>query len=128
MTCALAAAMESARRLEDLVVWQLASELSDQCDALARAPKAATNRRFCEQIRESSDSVAANLAEGFGRYLPKENASFVRIAKGSLIETRNWLLKGKRRNYWPVADYEAAWRLSSRTLKAGVSGILCVRR
>jgi four helix bundle protein len=101
-----------------LVVWQLASELSDRCDALARAPRAVANRKFCEQLRESSDSVPANLAEGFGRYLPKENAQFVRVAKGSLLEARSWLLQGKRRRYWPPADYEPAWRLSCRTLKA----------
>jgi len=110
--------MDPAQKLEDLVVWQLASELSDLCDTLARAPRASANRKFCEQLRASSDSVAANLAEGFGRYLPKENAHFVRIAKASLVETRSWLLQGKRRNYWPPADDERAWRLSCRTLKA----------
>jgi four helix bundle protein len=110
--------MQPAKKLDELVVWQLASELSDLCDALARAPRAAANRKFCEQLRESSDSVPANVAEGFGRYLPKENAHFVRVAKGSLLEARSWLLKGKRRRYWPEADYEHAWRLSCRTLKA----------
>ena len=110
--------MQPAQNLDELVVWRLASELSDLCDALARAPRAAANRKFCEQLRESSDSVPANVAEGFGRYLPKENAHFVRVAKGSLLEARSWLLKGKRRRYWPESDYEHAWRLSCRTLKA----------
>jgi four helix bundle protein len=110
--------MQPAQNLDELVVWQLASELSDLCDALARAPRAEANRKFCEQLRESSDSVPANVAEGFGRYLPKENAHFVRIAKGSLLEARSWLLKGKRRGYWPESEYEQAWRLSCRTLKA----------
>jgi four helix bundle protein len=76
-------------------VWQLASELSDLCDALAGAPRAAANRTFCEQLRESSDSVPANVAEGFGRYLPKENAHFVRIAKGSLLEARKLAAQGQ---------------------------------
>ena len=110
--------MQPAQKLEELIVWQLASELSDRCDALARSPRAAANRKFCEQLRESSDSVPANVAEGFGRYLPKENAQFVRVAKGSLLEARSWLLQGKRRRYWPESDYEHAWRLSCRTLKA----------
>ena len=110
--------MQPAQNLDELVVWQLASELSDLCDALARAPRAAANRKFCEQLRESSDSVPANVAEGFGRYVPKQNAQFVRVAKGSLLEARSWLLKGKRRRYWPDSDYEHAWRLSCRTLKA----------
>ena len=110
--------MQPAQNLDELVVWQLASELSDLCDALARAPRAAANGNFSEQLRASSDSVPANVAEGFGRYQPKENAQFVRVAKGSLLEARSWLLQGKRRSYWPEADYDRAWRLSCRTLKA----------
>jgi four helix bundle protein len=62
--------------------------------------------------------VSANLAEGFGRYYPRENAYFVRVAKASLAETQDALLKCRRRKYWPPADFERAWRLSCRTMKA----------
>ena len=50
-----------------------------------------------KQVVRSADSVAANISEGFGRYHYKENIHFCYIARGSLLETRTWLDKSKRR-------------------------------
>ena len=76
------------------------------------------------EVLRAAPRVQRQRARQRGRrvrpYLPKENAHFVRVAKGSLLEARSWLLKGKRRRYWPEADYDRAWRLSCRTLKAMV--------
>lgn len=38
------------------------------------------------QIRRSSVSITSNIAEGFGRYNPKEKRQFYLIAKSSLAE------------------------------------------
>ncbi|HJR59221.1 MAG TPA: four helix bundle protein [Vicinamibacterales bacterium] len=110
--------MEPARNIKELIAWQLGSRLSDVVEQMVGKPQARQNPRLCEQIRASSDSVPANLAEGFGRYYPRENARFVRIAKASLTETQNHLQAGNRRDYWTAGDFEKAWRLSCRAMKA----------
>jgi four helix bundle protein len=40
-----------------------------------------------EQLEKSSERPCPNIAEGFARYLPADNARFVRIAAGSHSET-----------------------------------------
>ena len=48
--------------------------------------------RLSDQIIRSSRSVTANIAEGFGRYYFKENIQFCRIARGSLLETKDHII------------------------------------
>ncbi len=49
------------------------------------------------QIIRSSDSIAANLAEGYGRYTPADRKKFYLYARGSFEETKTWLRKLIRR-------------------------------
>ena len=51
-----------------------------------------------KQIVRSADSVGANIAEGHGRYSCQDNQRFVKIARRSLNETRNWLRLAYTRN------------------------------
>src|SRR5207248_2771843 len=51
------------------------------------------------QIRDSGASAPANISEGFGRYVPRDFANYLRIAKGSLNETRNHLIDARDRGY-----------------------------
>ena len=118
MELATACSMEPAKNIKELVVWQLACRLSEAIDQMISGPPARRHRKLCDQISRSSSSVAANLAEGFGRFHPSENAGFVRIAKGSLTETQNHLLRGNSRGCWKADDFTTAWRLSVRTMKA----------
>lgn len=50
------------------------------------------------QYVESSDSVAANISEGWGRYFYKDKYNFFRIARGSLLESMTWTAKAYSRN------------------------------
>ncbi|MCL5031586.1 MAG: four helix bundle protein [Bacteroidetes bacterium] len=50
-----------------------------------------------KQLVKASDSVAANLSEGFGRYFYKENKQFCYYSRGSLFETKTWLRKSFNR-------------------------------
>lgn len=43
------------------------------------------------QMQRSAVSVAANIAEGYGRYYRKDFARFLRIARGSLFELETHL-------------------------------------
>ena len=50
------------------------------------------------QVIRSSDSIAANIAEGYGRYTPPDRKKFYIYSRGSLEETKAWLRKAIRRN------------------------------
>jgi four helix bundle protein len=51
-----------------------------------------------KQFVRSADSMSANIAEGYGRYFYKENRQFCFYSRGSLLESKGWLEKAKRRN------------------------------
>jgi len=48
--------------------------------------------RLKSQILNSSRSISANIAEGFGRFHYQENIQFCRQARGSLTETMEHLI------------------------------------
>jgi four helix bundle protein len=50
--------------------------------------------RLKSQLLESSRSVTANIAEGFGRFHYQENIQFCRQARGSLTESMDHLITG----------------------------------
>jgi len=64
-----------------------------------------------KQLVKAVDSVAANLSEGFGRFHYKENKHFGYYSRGSLYETKTWLVKASNRG---LIDDEAFNRLISK--------------
>jgi four helix bundle protein len=109
-----------AHRFEDLVVWQLSHELQNEIIAFTARAVCAGDLRFCDQIRDSARSSTRNTAEGFGRFAPLEFARFLRIAAGSLHETKNHLQDARERGYLDAAEYDQLRRLTLRALKANI--------
>jgi four helix bundle protein len=60
------------------------------------------------QLRRALASVAANIAEGFGRRATRELLRSLQIAAGELEETRYFLLLGCDLGYVSSADFEQA--------------------
>lgn len=54
-----------------------------------------------KQLVRCSDSIASNLAEGYGRFHYAENKNFCRYARGSLQESITFLTKARNRNLIP---------------------------
>ena len=84
-------------RFEDLRVYQLAEELSDEVWEIVVSWNYFEKDTIGKQFTKAADSIGANIAEGAGRGLPKDNQRFVRIARGSLNETKYWIQRSKRR-------------------------------
>ncbi len=58
------------------------------------------------QLRRSSLSISANIAEGYGRFYYQENVRFCYIARGSLDETLSHLVFAFEAKYIPANLYQ----------------------
>ncbi|RCJ30911.1 hypothetical protein A6770_20525 [Nostoc minutum NIES-26] len=83
---------------ENLRVYQLAESLADEIWNIVGRWEQFAKDTVGKQIVRSVDSIGANIAEGSGRYNYQDNRRFVRIARGSLNETRHWLRRAYTRN------------------------------
>jgi four helix bundle protein len=84
--------------LEDLDVYTISNELADEIWNIVITWHFLAQDTIGKQIIRSSDSIAANIAEDYGRYFFKENRQFCFYARGSILETKTWLKKAKNRN------------------------------
>ena len=91
---------------QDLIVWQKAHQLMlDIYALLEKLPKEEKYNRV-SQLRRSTSSTPANIAEGFGRYHYQENIQFCRQARGSLEETKNHIFAIKDLCQVPADEYD----------------------
>ncbi|HBE72774.1 MAG TPA: four helix bundle protein [candidate division Zixibacteria bacterium] len=80
-------------------IFQLALELTDRVyDITASFPKEELYN-LVSQCRRSVVSICGNIAEGHGRYTFKERIQFSTYARGSLFETKSYMIISKRRGY-----------------------------
>ena len=91
---------------EDLEVWNKAVDFAvsviDTVDDISTDRK---HYRLLEQIEASSTSVAANIAEGKGRYSKKEYVQYLYISRGSLYETMTFLEIFRRKKWISDGKY-----------------------
>jgi len=85
------------KEVYELDVYKLAEDLSDLIWYAYDDWSTKAQRTIGYQIIRSSDSIAANIAEGYGRYTPADRKNFYRYARGSFEETKAWLRKLIRR-------------------------------
>jgi four helix bundle protein len=83
--------------LEDLEVYQLAESFGDEIWFIVDEWEYFAKDTVGKQMARSTDSISANIAEGYGRYHYKENKNFCYFSRGSVIETKGWLKKSKNR-------------------------------
>lgn len=84
------------RGYRDLQVWQRAISIAEQTYRLSRTFPKEEQFGLTSQARRAAVSVAANIAEGYGRGSQPSYASFVRIAQGSLKELETHLIIAER--------------------------------
>ncbi len=91
----------------DLQVWQKAHQLTLMVYRLTATFPRDERYGLTSQLRRSSSSIAANLAEGCGRNGDAELARFCSIAMGSASELEYHLLLARDLNLVNTADYTA---------------------
>ena len=77
--------------LEDLAVYRLAREVSQESWKTYQKLNWRTKKTIGDQFIRSIDSIGANIAEGYGRYHYLDKIKFYYNARGSLYESRHWL-------------------------------------
>ena len=82
---------------ENLEIYQLSEKLADEIWEIVLAWNNLDRDTVGKQIIRSADSIGANIAEGSGRGTPQDNRRFLRMARGSLYETRHWLRRAHKR-------------------------------
>jgi four helix bundle protein len=98
--------------LEKLAVYNKAVDFAEQVIKETRSfPKGYSG--LVDQLQRAAISVVANIAEGNGRWHPKDRANFFLIARGSAFETLALLQVSQRvdliteprfNHYMPLAD------------------------
>jgi four helix bundle protein len=75
----------------NLEIYRLAEYLADSVWKIVGRWNGLARDAVGKQRVRAADSVGANMAEGVGRGSYQDNRRFVRMARGSLDETRHWL-------------------------------------
>ena len=91
-------------KLEDLEIYQLSMEIGEKVWTVVEGWDYLSKRTIGTQLIRATDSIAANISEGFGRFHYKEAKQFSYYARGSLFETKTWLTKANKRRL--IADDE----------------------
>ena len=110
--------------LESLVVWQKSLQFAVFiCKIIL--PKLPDEEKWAliSQLRRSSQSISANIAEGYGRFYYQEGIRFTYIARGSLEETYNHLEYARKMGYLAELVYEEI-TLQIRELKKLTNGFI----
>ena len=110
--------MAGANRFENLLAWQRARELHIEVWTATNRPPANRDLRFRDQIRDASESVERNVAEGFGLFNPGQFAHFLDISRASTLETKTLLKKGLAVGYWNDKEFARLDSLADRALQS----------
>jgi four helix bundle protein len=87
------------RSFQELEAWKKAHLLALEVYRLTRSFPREEQYGLTSQLRRSASSVAANIAEGFGRRSTKDFMRYLEIASGSLEEARSYLLLARDLGY-----------------------------
>ncbi|MGH8273042.1 MAG: four helix bundle protein [Gammaproteobacteria bacterium] len=102
-------------RFEKLVAWQKARVLNREIYRVTGKQHFARDFALRDQIRRSSVSVMANIAEGFDRSGRREFHQFLVIAKGSCAEVRSHLYAAKDAGYLNDTEFSNLYGLADET-------------
>ncbi len=106
------------RGFEDLECFKLALDVVVNAHEFARKLPADEKYDMVRQVRRSSKSVTANIAEGYGRYHYLDSLKFYSNARGSLNETLGHFINGRVLEYIDQAYFVQLYDVTRRAEKA----------
>jgi len=100
--------MTTAKRFEDLEVWQNARELTNLVYGFSSAGEFARDFGLRDQMRRAAVSIMSNIAEGFESQTQVLFIQFLGRAKGSAGEVRAQLYIDKDQSYLSEEQFNSA--------------------
>jgi len=108
---------------EDLYAWKYAMELIEEIYVLTSTFPSEERFGLTSQMRRAANSVAANIAEGFGRYTYADKAHKYVIARGECTEVDAHLLIAVRVGLCSAERIQHSRELANRSGKL-ISGLI----
>ncbi|WP_293148411.1 MULTISPECIES: four helix bundle protein [unclassified Microcoleus] len=96
----------SQTNFQKLDVYKLSEKLADEIWNIVIKWDALAKDTVGKQIIRSADSIGANIAEGDGRGSYQDHRRFIKIARGSLYETKHWLRRAYTRQLLTTTQVE----------------------
>ena len=122
--CMMSSDRPPARSFRDLLVWRKAHEFVLGVYRFTESFPDREKYGLSHQMRRAAVSIAANIAEGFGKRSPADKARFLNIAEGSLEECRYYLILAQDLGYGQTDSLTAVLEETSRLLNAYAQAIL----
>lgn len=101
------------RHYRELIVWQKGMELAKRCYRLTKTFPRGELFGMTSQIRRSSSSIPANIAEGHARSHTKEYLNHLSIAQGSLAELETHLILSQEVELLKLSELSVLLSLSA---------------
>jgi len=92
--------------LENIVPYQTALKLGNDCWKIYERLSWQMKKIIGDQFITAIDSVGANIAEGYGRFHYLDRIKFYYNSRGSLLESKHWVLLLKERQVITSEEYE----------------------
>lgn len=105
--------MPTVKNFEELDCWKESRKLVHQVYKLTKKPRFRKDFGLRDQIQRSSVSAMTNIAEGFGRYSPKEFIRFLDYTQSSCEEIKSLLYVAYDQNYIEEVELKEAYRKAS---------------
>jgi four helix bundle protein len=86
------------KKLEDFELYQISMNIGEEVWNIVAKWDSFAKNTLGNQLVRSTDSIAANIAEGYGRFHFKDRRQFTYYSRGSLLETKCWITKANNRN------------------------------
>lgn len=99
--------MTTAKRFEELEVWQKAKEMTNLIYQLSSSGSFARDFGLRDQMRRAAVSIMSNIAEGFESQTQALFIQFLGRAKGSAGELRAQLYIALEQNYMNREEFES---------------------
>lgn len=88
----------SIENLEQLRAYQLSRDLGELVWSIVLKWDYLAKKTIGDQWIRATDSISANIAEGYGRYFFNDTIKFYYYSRGSHFESHDWFSKAQERN------------------------------